>query len=169
MSGTILTLFGEEAAPEQVKAPAKTRLAPPKEKTDQQSEPVKLPAKTEAEIPVIEDEATAVLKDWKPEKKYYSIGEVAALFHVRTSHIRFWTNEFNMKVRTTRKGDRLYSPEQVLQLRTIYHLLKEKRFTIKGAKAKLKEARKPSLNNTDIRQSLMQLRNSLVAIRDSLS
>ena len=52
-----------------------------------------------------------------------------------------------MKVRTTRKGDRLYTPEQVREINTIYHLVKERGFTISGAKAKLKENRKASIQS----------------------
>jgi len=170
MSATILTLFGEETAPEQAKAVGK-KAAPPKEKKEKKEVRSEEAAEEQEEIEVPADEAAAasILKDWEPEKQYYSIGEVAGLFNVRTSHIRFWTKEFNLKVRTTKKGDRLYNPEQVLQIRTIYHLLKEKRFTIKGAKAKLKEDKKPSLPATDIKQSLLQLRRRLLEIRNGLA
>lgn len=169
MSATILTLFGEETAPEQAKAVGK-KAALPKEKKEKavvSSKEAEEPE--EIEVPADDMAAAGILKDWTPEKQYYSIGEVAGLFNVRTSHIRFWTKEFNLKVRTTKKGDRLYNPEQILQIRTIYHLLKEKRFTIKGAKAKLKEDKKPSLPATDIKQSLLQLRRRLLEIRNGLA
>lgn len=108
------------------------------------------------------------LDGWEGDKQYYSIGEVAALFRVNTSHIRFWTNEFELKVRTTRKGDRLYTPEQIREVRRIYYLVKEKKYTIKGAKAKLKE--KPvSLQTLDLKRSLLHLRNKLLTIRNQLT
>lgn len=113
-------------------------------------------------------EGVAILEGWTPDKQYYSIGEVASLFYVATSHIRFWTNEFALKVRTTRKGDRLYSPEQINELRTIYHLVKEKGYTIAGAKARLKEAKKTPVHTLDLKQSLLQLRNKLVDIKNQL-
>ena len=109
-----------------------------------------------------------MLKDFEGEKQYYSIGEVAKLFKVNTSHIRFWTNEFKMKVRTTRKGDRLYTTEQIKELKAIYHLVKERGYTIKGAKTKLKEKRKTTIEGVDLKQSLLQLRNKLVQIKNRL-
>lgn len=168
MSATILTLFGEEIQPEPAKAVGKPKAAPHKGK--QKEEPAVPAAVTEElEIPAEINEPITVLQGWQPEKQYYSIGEVAGLFAVRTSHIRFWTKEFGLKVRTTKKGDRLYTPEQIMQLRTIYHLLKEKRFTIKGAKAKLKENKKLSVSTPGIKQSLLHLRNRLLEIRNGLA
>ena len=110
-----------------------------------------------------------ILNGWKPEKQYYSIGEVAGLFKVNTSHIRFWTKEFLTKVRTTKKGDRLYTPAQINELAGIYQLVKEKGFTLAGAKAKLKEEKKGSVEAINLKQSLAKLRAQLSAIRDQLS
>ncbi|MDR3679900.1 MAG: MerR family transcriptional regulator [Flavipsychrobacter sp.] len=109
-----------------------------------------------------------ILDGWNGEKQYYSIGEVAKLFKLNTSHIRFWTNEFELKVRTTRKGDRLYTPEQVREIRGIYHLVKEKKYTISGAKAKLKE-KNVTVQSIDLKKSLLHLRNKLLTIRNQLS
>ena len=115
-----------------------------------------------------ETEQANLPADWKGEKNYYSIGEVADLFKVKTSHIRFWTNEFKLKVRTTRKGDRLYTPDQVREIRTIYHLVKERGFTLAGAKARLKSQNKKDMETIDLKDSLIQLRNKLVAIKNQL-
>jgi DNA-binding transcriptional MerR regulator len=123
-----------------------------------------------------DDDADAVSKtasenlpsDWQGSKQYYSIGEVADLFKVKTSHIRFWTNEFKLKVRTTRKGDRLYTPDQIKELRAIHHLVKERGFTLTGAKARLKNQNKIDVETVDLKQSLLQLRNKLVVIRNQL-
>ncbi len=93
---------------------------------------------------------------------------MAALFKVKTSHIRFWTNEFKLKVRTTRKGDRLYSPAQVRELRTIHHLVKDRGFTLSGAKARLKKPNKIDVETIDLKQQLLQLRNKLLAIRNQI-
>jgi len=105
---------------------------------------------------------------WEVDKKYYSIGEVADLFKIKTSHIRFWTNEFGIKVRTTRKGDRLYTEEQIKELKAIYHLVKERGFTLTGAKAKLKEQNKLDVETVDLRQSLLLLRTKLLSIRNKI-
>lgn len=110
-----------------------------------------------------------ILEGFTGDKQYYAIGEVAKLFNVKTSHIRFWTNEFSMKVRTTRKGDRLYTPAQIREIRTIYHLVKERGFTINGAKTKLKEQKKMTGQSVDLRTSLLQLRNRLVTIKNQLA
>lgn len=108
-------------------------------------------------------------EDWRGEKKYYTIGEVAGFFKVNTSHIRFWTNEFKLKVRTTRKGDRLFSPDQVKELRAIYHLVKERGFTLSGARTKLKEQNKRDVTTVDLKTSLQDLRSRLVKLRDQLT
>ena len=162
MSSRVITLFGEELQPEQINAVGKSRAtkksAAEKEKKEKKEKPA------ENEPPPADD----LLKDWKADKQYYSIGEVAKLFKVNTSHIRFWTNEFNMKVRTTRKGDRLYTSEQIREIRAIYHLVKERGYTIAGAKTKLKEKKKTTIESVSLKQSLLQLRNKLVQVRNQL-
>src|SRR5437868_4197233 len=129
MSSRPLSLFGEEIAPEQLKAVGKSR-AVTKKKAEAEAQKKKTTKKEEKKKPDI-------LDGWVADKQYYSIGEVAALFKVKTSNIRFWTKEFDMKVRTTRKGDRLYNPEQIKELRAIYSMVKERGYTINGARAKL--------------------------------
>ncbi len=112
------------------------------------------------------------VKNEQGEKNYYTIGETANKFKVRTSHIRFWTVQFALKVRTTRKGDRLYTPENIEQLRNIHHLVKEQGFTIAGAKAKLKEIKNASvtkeLPQTYIVNTLNSLRQTLIALRQKI-
>jgi DNA-binding transcriptional MerR regulator len=142
MAARILTLFGEEIVPEELGA-----------------------ARSMGEAK--EPGQPFVLEGWTPEKHYYSIGEVARLFGVRTSNIRYWTNEFELKPRTTRKGDRLYTPEDIQQLRGIYHLLRERGFTIAGAKARLAEEAAIS-QRLELRNTLLRLRNQLVEIRNQL-
>ena len=154
VSTHILTLFGEEIVPE--KLPTTRKKAAGKKKKEPIVEVQQLGANSE------------VLKDWEGEKNYYTIGEVSKLFKVRTSNIRYWTKEFSLKVRTTRKGDRLYSPERIKELRTIYHLVKERGFTISGAKAKLKESKSVAVGTLDLKDSLLQLRKKLVDLKDSL-
>ncbi len=108
------------------------------------------------------------LPEWKLDKKYYTIGEVAQLFAVNTSHIRFWTNEFKLKPRTTRKGDRLYNPKDIAELRLIHHLVKEKKHTIKGAKEKLKAEKTGVNNKLDLKESLTELKQMLMQIKEQL-
>src|SRR5437763_14110605 len=82
-------------------------------------------------------------KEKEIEKLYYSIGEVARMFEVNTSHIRFWSKEFDViKPATNKKGNRLFTKADVENLKKIYYLVKEKGFTLKGAKIELKEERK---------------------------
>lgn len=116
----------------------------------------------------IADGGDVIAEDWKGEKQYYSIGEVAGFFKVKTSHIRFWTNEFKLKVRTTRKGDRLFTADQVKEIRTIYHLVKERGFTLSGAKSKLKTQNKRDVTTLDLKTSLLHLKNKLVILRNEL-
>lgn len=152
----ILTLFGEEYAPEPQAASARARRAK------------KTPTEENKEKPKKES-SSKILDGWNAEKQYYSIGEVAALFKVNTSHIRFWTKEFKLKVRTTKKGDRLYTAEHIYELRNIYHLVKERGFTLTGAKLKMKEERKKATDTIDLKQSLLKLRNQLQLIRNQFS
>ncbi len=180
MSERIITLFGEELVPEQIKAVGRSRA---KKKTDEikgeenKPEEKKIvapePVENQPEIPEItiveEPKDFELPEEWSGDKHYYSIGEVASLFKVKTSHIRFWTNEFKLKVRTTRKGDRLYTPEQIRELRAIHHLVKERGFTLTGAKAKLKTQNNRDVETIDLKQALLQLRNQLVIIRNKLN
>lgn len=163
MKAKVLTLFGEEIIPEQLEAVGKSRAV----KKKPEDSKIKKAKEEVAEISQ-EDKLPQVNEALKDDKQYYSIGEVATMFKVKTSHIRFWTNEFALKVRTTRKGDRLYTPEQVRELRTIYHLVKEKGHTINGAKAKLKSRKKVGVQSIDLKDSLLQLRNKLLGIRNQL-
>lgn len=121
------------------------------------------------EAPIVAEEAANIIpEDWKGDKNYYGIGEVAGFFSVKTSHIRFWTNEFKLKVRTTRKGDRLYTPDQVRELRAIYHLVKERGFTLSGAKTRLKEQNKRDVTAIPLKDQLLALRSKLQILRDQL-
>ncbi|MBA3829615.1 MAG: MerR family transcriptional regulator [Taibaiella sp.] len=160
MKGRVLTLFGEELQPEEIQAVGKSRAV----KKPKAAATVKDNTKSENED-VKKDLLPA---DWNDGKQYYSIGEVAALFKVNTSNIRFWTKEFALKVRTTRKGDRLYTPAQVKEMATIYHLVKERGFTISGARTKLKAEKKVSIHGVDLKQSLLQLRNKLLTLKNNL-
>lgn len=152
MEMKILTLFGEEVVPEKKPVAKKASVS-------------KIATKEKVTEPEIE---SSILEGWAGDKQYYTIGEVAKLFKVRTSNIRFWTKEFALKVRTTRKGDRLFTPDQVREIRTIYHLVKEKGYTINGAKARLKSKKKIGVEHVELKESLQKLRNKLVQIKKRL-
>jgi DNA-binding transcriptional MerR regulator len=103
------------------------------------------------------------------DKQYYSISEVAEMFHVNTSLIRYWENEFDiLKPKKNRKGDRLFRPEDIRNLRLIYHLLRERKYTIEGAKQKLKEDKKLVVRNFEMVQSLLKVRQCLVELKEQL-
>mgnify|MGYP001365588887 CR=1 FL=1 len=110
------------------------------------------------------------MKDLNPNKLYHSIGEVATTFDVSTSLIRFWEKEFDvLKPRKNKKGDRLFTQEDIKNLHIIFHLLKERGFTIEGAKKKLKENKNDTINQFEIVQSLNKLKSFLIEIKEDIN
>lgn len=108
-------------------------------------------------------------KEPKIEKLYYSIGEVATMFSVNTSLIRFWEKEFDIiKPKKNKKGNRLFTQEDVDNFHIIFHLVKEKGMTLKGAQKKMKENKQDTLNNFEVIQSLNNIKNMLLEIKDEL-
>jgi|SRR5690606_32597615 len=104
-----------------------------------------------------------------PEKLYYSIGEVAEAFGVNASLIRFWEKEFDvLKPKKNAKGNRKFSQEDVKNLELIYHLVKERGFTLEGAKVQLKENKKKPLDNFEIIRKLENVKAELIKIKESL-
>lgn len=104
-----------------------------------------------------------------PEKLYYSIGEVAEAFGVNTSLIRFWEKEFDIiKPKKNAKGNRKFTPEDVKNLELIYHLVKERGFTLDGAKVHLKENKKKTLDQFEIIRKLESIKSELIKIKDHL-
>ncbi|MBL4939740.1 MAG: MerR family transcriptional regulator [Lutibacter sp.] len=101
-----------------------------------------------------------------PEKRYYKIGEVAKAFGLNTSHIRFWEKEFDvLKPKKNKKGNRLFTSDDLKNLKLIYHLVKEKGFTLEGAKSKMKESPKNTGNNHDIITRLEAIKEELNNIK----
>ncbi len=93
------------------------------------------------------------------EKKYFAIGEVASMFKVATSLIRFWESEFDLiKPKKNRKGNRQFTKEDIENVKIIYHLVKERGFTLQGAKDMLK-------NNSDQLKDKMEMIDSLTKVR----
>lgn len=104
-----------------------------------------------------------------PEKRYYSIGEVAKAFGVNASLIRFWEKEFDaLKPKKNAKGNRKFTPEDIKNLKFIYHLVKERGFTLDGAKIHLKEGKQESLTNFEIISKLEDVKNQLIKIKQHL-
>lgn len=105
-----------------------------------------------------------------PEKRYYKIGEVADAFGVNASLIRFWEKEFNsIKPKKNAKGDRRFTPEDVQQLKRIYELVKERGFTLEGAKTELSKSRNLYHTNEHIVSRLEQLKTKLIDLKNNLN
>lgn len=104
-----------------------------------------------------------------PEKRYYKIGEVAKAFDVNTSLIRFWEKEFQViKPKKNAKGDRMFTQEDIKNFQLIYHLVKEKGFTLDGAKNKLKTQPKQTISNHEIISTLEGVKAELLKIKNEL-
>lgn len=108
-------------------------------------------------------------KEFRIEKLYYSIGEVAKMFDVNTSLIRYWETSFSiLKPKKNAKGDRMFRQKDMENLKLIYHLVKERGFTLEGANKALKEGRENTVNNYEIVESLSRLRNFLEELKNDL-
>ena len=104
-----------------------------------------------------------------PEKRYFKIGEVAKAFDVNASLLRFWENEFDViRPKKNAKGNRLFTQEDIKNLQLIYHLVKEKGFTLEGAKNKLKEKPEEIASNHEIIIRLNKIKNELLQIKNQL-
>lgn len=108
-------------------------------------------------------------KEKEIEKLYYSIGEVAEMFTVAPSLIRFWESEFDIiKPKKNRKGNRQFTKEDIDNVRTIYHLVKEKGFTLQGAKEMLRNDSQAVKDKMEMLDSLRNVRKFLVELREKL-
>jgi DNA-binding transcriptional MerR regulator len=107
-------------------------------------------------------------KSFEIEKLYYSIGEVADMFEVNTSLIRFWEKEFpQLQPRKNGRGNRVYSKKDLELFKKIHHLVKEKGFTLDGAKNALRE--KDDLTTHEmLTDKLLQIRSELASIASAL-
>src|SRR5665213_456685 len=102
------------------------------------------------------------------QKQYYSIGDVAAMFKENTSLIRYWENEFSiLKPKKNKKGDRFFRPEDVKNLKMIYHLLRERKYTIDGAKGFLKNNNSAGEKHEMI-ESLEKVKTFLLELKNNL-
>ena len=96
------------------------------------------------------------------EKLYFSIGEVAKEFDVKVSLIRFWEKEFDiLKPKKNKKGNRMFTQSDLNNIRIIYHLVKERGFTLEGAKKKLSENKEDTVNSVEIISRLKEIKRFL--------
>ncbi len=103
------------------------------------------------------------------EKRYYSIGEVAEKFGVATSLIRFWESEFStIKPKKNRKGNRQFTKNDLESIQLVYHLVKERGFTLNGAKEMLKNDSSSLHGKMEVIDSLSRVKSFLVELRNEL-
>ena len=103
------------------------------------------------------------------ERRYFSIGEVAEKFGVATSLIRFWEGEFsNIRPKKNRKGNRQFTKNDVENIRIVYHLVKERGFTLNGAKEMLKNDGDDLQDKIKMIDSLSKVKSFLVEMRNEL-
>lgn len=108
-------------------------------------------------------------KEKKIEKLYYAIGEVADMFNVNTSLIRFWEKEFDIiKPKKNKKGNRFFTQADIENFHLIFHLVKERGMTLKGAKLKLKENKEDTENNFEVVTRLQEIKDLLLKIKEEL-
>lgn len=108
-------------------------------------------------------------KEKKVEKLYYSIGEVANMFGVNTSLIRFWEKNFDIiKPKKNKKGNRLFTKADIQNFKIIFHLVKEQRLTLEGARKKLSENKQDTVNNFEAIESLKRIKEMLTEVKEML-
>ncbi|MFO7755179.1 MAG: MerR family transcriptional regulator [Bacteroidales bacterium] len=108
-------------------------------------------------------------KNNKKEKLFYSIGELADMLGEQTSAVRYWEKEFDIiKPRKNKKGNRMFSPADLENMKLIHYLLREKGMTIAGAKKRMSENPDDVRKNHEVIKSLQGIREMLVKIRDGI-
>ena len=108
-------------------------------------------------------------KEKQIEKKYYTIGEVASMFNVATSLIRFWETEFDIiEPRKNKKGNRQFTKEDIEDIKLIYHLVKERGFTLQGAKDFLRLDLQAARDKMDLIESLSNVKTFLQQVRSQM-
>lgn len=144
--------------------PSESSVPPPKPAAPKATRGRKALKDIEAEVDLVEVPEDEILF----QKQYYSIGEVAAMFKVNISLIRFWENEFDiLEPRKNRKGDRFFKPSDVKNLQMIHDLLRRRKFTIEGARDFLKK-NKQAKEKYEMVQSLQKMRAFLLQLKANL-
>lgn len=108
-------------------------------------------------------------REKKIEKLYYSISEVAGMFSVNTSLIRFWETEFDIiKPKKNKRGNRMFTKNDIDNFHLIFHLVKEQGHTLIGAKEKLKNNSEDINTNHEVIKSLIHIKDFLIKLRDEV-
>lgn len=108
-------------------------------------------------------------KEKEITKLYYSIGEVAEMFKVSASMIRFWESKFDiLNPKKNKKGDRFFTLRDIENLKLLYHLIKERGFTLEGAKRKLNQNPEDVIENFEIVESLKKIKRFLIEVKEKL-
>ena len=108
-------------------------------------------------------------KEREINKLYYPIGEVADMFEVNASLIRFYEKEFEiLQPKKNAKGNRLFRPEDIDNLKIIFHLIKDKGFTIQGAKEHLKSNKNEVADQQKVIDSLQKIKSFMLELKDQL-
>ena len=108
-------------------------------------------------------------KEKEISKLYYSIGEVSAMFNVNNSLIRFWEKEFDIiKPKKNKKGNRMFTPVDVENFHLIFHLVKERGYTLQGAKDHLKGNIDKAASQHEIVKRLQKIKSFLIEIKEDL-
>lgn len=172
-----LDLFGNVSQPTPAKKKVKSVVTPKSIVVANEEIKIIQPAKTKgkrgrksnkemylsADLINIPDDATL------DQKLYYSISEVATWFNMNTSQIRFWEKEFSiLKPRKNKKGDRLFKKEDVKNLQLIYYLLRNKKYSIEGAKEYLQANAKKASLHQELSDTLHHLKNLLLELKANL-
>lgn len=109
-------------------------------------------------------------KEKEIEKKYFAIGEVADMFKVATSLIRYWEGEFDIiKPKKDKKGNRRFTTDDIEKIRLIFHLVKEKGYTLQGAQEIIKKDLHQIANKAAMVDRLIKIKSFLIEIRDNLN
>ena len=104
------------------------------------------------------------------EKLFYSISEVAEMFHVNQSNLRFWEKEFKqLKPKRNSKGTRFYSPDDIAIIKSIFYLVNEQKLTLDGAKRKLSQKKDAVAKQTEVVERLKLIRKELMGISNALN
>ncbi len=144
----------------------KVHVSHPKRTTTESKEPKLVEVGTE----VLSDVVNVPADEELFKRQYYTIGEVADMFGANQSQIRFWENEFDiLEPKKNKKGDRYFRPEDVKNLVLIHHLLRQRRFTIEGAKEYLKRKQKRLTDTHQAVQQLEKIKGFLLEMKANLT
>ena len=103
------------------------------------------------------------------KKLFYSMGEVSEMFDVNPSLIRYWESQFDvLRPKKNKKGNRMFSPQDVEQIKLIYHLVKEKGMTLEGAKKSLRSNRDALARDAELLERLQRVKSLLAEVREEL-